>query len=196
MIGQVCRDKVSVKLQQREQQNWQEKEINQQQWLLFGVQSGFEKNQICTPMKKESYKKTLLQQYKSVETVYEKVLILKAIGNAGLDNMINEIERIVNGGVEQQVVIRAVAIDSLRRLRNQLPRQIQRICLPVFQNQQENVELRMAAVAIMMSTELEQPIIDQIVYTIANERSNEVKGFTYNLMARLAESKIEQQQQM
>lgn len=56
MIGELCSDKISALSQQEEQQNWAQKQFQRQQWLAYGVQSGFEKINICPQAKKESYK--------------------------------------------------------------------------------------------------------------------------------------------
>lgn len=121
---------------------------------------------------------------------------MKAIGNAGLDNIVHELEHIINGKEEKTNLVRIVAIDALRRLRNQMPRKIQRVVLPIFQNTKENPNVRITALSLLMKTQPEQQIVDQIVYTLSKERSTEVQAFTYNTMKSLSESTILQDQEM
>lgn len=194
MVGELCRDKISAQALSQEQESLNLK--SRQQLLTFGVQSGFDKSQLCPQTKKEFYQQALVHLYKNAETTYEKILALKAIGNAGLDNTVVELERIIvsGGRFQEPKIVRIVAIDSLRRLRVQMPRKIQRICLPVFQNTNEKPEIRMAALSLLINTTPEEHILDQLIYTLTKERSLEVKSFTYGIMKFLSQSKILEEQ--
>jgi hypothetical protein len=93
----------------------------------------------------------LIQQFKKADNTYEKVLALKTLGNAGIVNTVQDIENIIKNQGEERIV-RAVAIDALRRLRAQMPAKIQAILMPLFQNDREQPELRMAAFSQLMNT--------------------------------------------
>jgi HEAT repeat protein len=78
----------------------------------------------------------MLNEFKNAETTTQKVLALSALGNAGIDTATPQLAEIIKDKQEQRVV-RVKAIDALRRLRTQQPRQIQQILLPIFQNTRE-----------------------------------------------------------
>jgi len=179
MVGELCLHKTQKNAQQS----------------VFGAQSGFNKEEICPSHKKEIYRKTLISQYEQAETTYDKVLALKALGNAGMDIAVNKLEQIIQDQSEQRIC-RVQAIDALRRLRTQLSRKIQRVLLPVFQNTQEHPEVRIAAFSMIMHTQPEQPIVDQLTYTLTKERSQQVQSFVYSTMKALAKSEIPSQQQL
>lgn len=179
MVGEVCLHKTQKNAQQS----------------AFGAQSGFNKDEICAQHKKEIYKKTLTDKYEQARTTYQKVLVLKALGNAGIDIAVPTLEQIVQNKREQRIV-RIAAIDSLRRLRFLMPRKIQRILLPIFQNTREHPQVRMAAFSMIMNTQPEQQCVDQITYTLAKERSQQVASFVYTTMQALSKSKVPAQQQL
>lgn len=161
----------------------------------FGAQTGFDKLEICPLDKKQQYKEAILDLYKSAASTYDKVLALSALGNAGLDIAVGDIEQIVKDQYEARLV-RSMAIDSLRRLRTQMPRKIQQILLPIFQNVHEQPEVRSAAVAVLMGTKPEASVIDQIAYTISKEPNRQVQAFVYRQMKAMAYSKSPMDQEM
>ncbi|KAI1715752.1 lipoprotein amino terminal region domain-containing protein [Ditylenchus destructor] len=162
---------------------------------VFGAQSGFVSSQQCSSAKKEAFKQALLAQYRESQSTYEKVLALKALGNAGIDTAAQSLEKIVNSPQENRIV-RVQAIDALRRLRSQMPRKIQRILLPVLQNTREHPAVRMSAFAMILHTTPERPILDQVAYTLNKERNPQVQAFAYSALKSLSESKVPCQQQM
>jgi hypothetical protein len=117
-------------------------------------------------------------------------VLLKSLGNAGLDASVNELEKIIRDNREDPLV-RMQAIDSLRRLRAVMPQKIQRVLLPVFQNVRERPEVRMMAVSQILATLPENPILDQIGFTLLREPSRQVKSFVYGAMKQLSQSPIE-----
>jgi len=179
MVGELCLQKTQKSAQQS----------------IFGAQSGFTKEEICPKHKKEIYKKELVQRYENAQNTYEKVLALKALGNAGIDIAVNKLEQIVQDRREERLV-RIQAIDALRRLRTLMARKIQRVLLPVFLNSQEHPEVRIAAFSMVMATQPEQPIADQIAYSLTKERCPQVLSFAYSAMKALSKSQVPCQQQL
>jgi len=137
----------------------------------------------------------LFELYEQAETTYDKVLVLTALGNAGIDSSTRQLAEIIKDKSEQRVV-RVKAIDALRRLRTQQPRQIQQILLPIFQNAREQPQVRTAAFAILMYTLPEQSVCDQLAFTISQEPNKQVQAFAYRTMKMLANSKNPVHQQM
>src|SRR5688572_12240081 len=65
----------------------------------------------------------------------------------------------------------------MRRLRTSVPEKIQQTLLPVFQDQREQPEVRMACVSMIFYTQPQQAILDQIVFSVLNDRSQNVRSF-------------------
>jgi HEAT repeat protein len=136
-----------------------------------------------------------MEQFEQAQSTYDKVLALSALGNAGIDSCTPQLEQIIKDKSEQRVV-RVKAIDALRRLRTQQPQQIQQILLPIYQNARDQPQVRTAAFAILMYTKPQQSVLDQLVYTIANEPNKQVQAFAYRTMKMLANSRSPVDQQM
>ena len=85
--------------------------------------------------------------------------------------------------------MRTSAVDSLRRMRVQIPRRIQNILAPIFMNNREEPELRMVSLAILMRTVPGPQLIDQIAMTLTKERSNDVLSFAYYYMKAVSMSR-------
>lgn len=135
------------------------------------------------------------KQYQEARSIFKKILALRAMGNAGMERMVNKLEEIIQNRNEQPIV-RVTAIDSLRRLRNKMPRKIQRILLPIYQNIREFPHIRMAAFTMVMQTLPEQNVIDQITFTLIKESSEQVKSFVYSTMQSLTRSKLPSYQEL
>ena len=109
------------------------------QKTIFGVQAGLDKQELCPLDKRRQYKESMLLLYQNAESISQKVIALCALGNAGLDISVGDLEQIIK---DQRIerVVRSKAIDALRRLRTQMPHKIQQILLPVriFLKEKEN----------------------------------------------------------
>jgi hypothetical protein len=175
--------------------------LKQAAWLGFGQIVGaicqdkpaegqkklFRVEEVCSRGKKEEYKKTLMQEWKKAETVYEQILVLKTIGNAALDNMIDELQQIIKDK-QQPTLVRMEAIDATRRLRTSMPQRIRQALMPLFMNQRETPEIRMAAFSLIVYTHPDKSILDQLTFTTINDRSQNVKSFVLTTMEALARS--------
>ena len=84
----------------------------------------------------------MLAVYKNSDCIYDKMVALNALGNAGLDISVKDLEQIIRDAGEARVV-RVKAIDALRRLRVRMPRRIQRILTPIFQNTREHPQVQL-----------------------------------------------------
>jgi hypothetical protein len=161
-------------------------------------EDGFERNMpkpICHREQKQKFVKAIMDSFRKTDTRYEKILALKALGNAGLDESTMEIEKIIRD-IREDPMVRMQAIDSLRRLRAQMPKRIQRILMPVFQNVRERPEIRMAAVSMILSTIPEKQMLDQIGYTLLKEPSRQVKSYVYTAMKHLSTSPVEMEKKL
>jgi len=183
--------------------------LKQAAWLAYGAAIGkicqekpaesqhdqFRNEELCPESKKEQYTKTLALQWHQGSSVYDHILALKVIGNAALEKSLPELRKIIVDK-RQPTLLRMEAIDALRRLRTTKPQKIQQILLPIFQNQREQPEVRMAAVSMMLYTQPSQVILDQIVFSVQNDRSQNVKTFVLTALESLSRSPVAAEQQI
>ncbi|VDM76861.1 unnamed protein product, partial [Strongylus vulgaris] len=130
---------------------------------------------------KRRYLQIFRREYDKARTIYEKVLCLKWLANAGIDLSAFELERIIMNKREE-LPVRMEAIDALRLLREVMPRKIQSILMPIYKDRHEEPELRMAALVRIMHTLPHQPVIVQIISTMEREPNHHVATFTYDLL--------------
>jgi len=161
------------------------------------VEDAFEqtKGPLCQTEMKKKWIKTVMTQYSKVETRYEKVLLLKALGNAGLDLSVFELEKIIRD-IREDPLVRMQAIDSLRRLRAVMPEKINRILMPVFQDVRERPEIRMACISQILATVPEKHVLDLIGHALIREPSRQVKSYIYTAMKFLSDSPVRMEKEM
>jgi hypothetical protein len=183
--------------------------LKQTAWLAYGSAIGkicqqqpgqsqqdqFRVEELCPEAKKEQYKKTLILQWKQAERIYDQILALKVIGNSALEKALPELQKII-ADKRQPTLIRMEAIDALRRLRTSVPEKIQQTLLPIFQDQREQPEVRMAAVSMILYTHPTHAILDQIVFSVQNDRSQNVKSFVITALDSLSRSPAAAEQQI
>lgn len=218
VVGKMCQGKISIKSYQQEQtqvsgKSQHNKHGKQQKELaVFGSQTGFnnqkkknnnkrhnsEDELACSPQKKQAYKQSLMHQFQRASSVYEKVLALKTIGNAGLDTTVIDLEAIILGQPSrgEQPIVRAAAVNALRRLRKQMPHKIQRITLAAYQNAKMPQHTRSAALRMLMSTQPPSHILDQMLYTLAKERNHPLLNVAYTIAHAYAKSPLPENREM
>jgi hypothetical protein len=147
------------------------------------------KGGLCQSDIKNKFIKSIMTQYNKAETRYHKILLLKSLGNAGVDTSVFELEKIIRD-IREDPLVRMQAIDSLRRLRAVMPEKIQRVLMPIFQNVRERPEVRMACISQILSTIPAKPILDMIGLTLIREPSRQVKSYVYTAMKHLSSSPI------
>jgi hypothetical protein len=152
-------------------------------------------DEVCPRHVTDKFIEDLSEEYQTVSTRYEKILILKALGNAGLQETLPKLKKIIHDQKEDPLV-RAQAIDSLRRLRKEIPTEIQKVLMPVFKNQQELTEVRLHALSLVMQTNPDNGVLDQVAFVLLRERSKNVKSFVYDITRAYAESPIAEEQRL
>uniref|UniRef100_A0A183C2D0 Vitellogenin n=1 Tax=Globodera pallida TaxID=36090 RepID=A0A183C2D0_GLOPA len=151
------------------------------------VQSGFYEKDQCPTEKKQKYKEAMLAVYQNHGCIFDKAVALGALGNAGLHNALNDLEKILKNPQEPRVV-RVMAIDATRRLGVEMPRKVRNVLLPVFLNTREQPQLRIAAFANLLNAQTEPQVVDQLMFAIAREPNKEVQSYAYRTMKTLAKS--------
>ncbi|CAD5207032.1 unnamed protein product [Bursaphelenchus okinawaensis] len=176
-------------------------QLNQQQQqarLSSAYPTQKEEQQVQTSL--AEFQKVLERRWEEAENEYERVLALKCLANAALEKTLPLLEQIASGR-KHSTFIRTEAVDTLRRFRFSHPQRIQEICMPIFENNREKPELRMAALSLTASTlnvqpEVARTIVDQIVYTLKTESSEQVRAFTYSLCRAYANSPVVYEQEV
>jgi len=149
----------------------------------------------CHQELKKKFVQKAITKFEQFETRYEKIIVLKSLGNAGLDVAVNDLEKIIRN-IREDPLVRMQAIDSLRRLRAVMPQKIQRILMPIFQNVRERPEVRMQALSQILATFPENAILDQIGFTLLREPSRQVRSYVHLAMTTLSKSPIEDEMEL
>lgn len=76
-----------------------------------------------------------------------------------------------------------------------MPHKIQRLLLPIYQNGRERPEVRLSAFTVLMLTTPKKPVVDQIVYTLMKESSDEVRIFVYSALKSFSKSAVSSTEQ-
>jgi len=143
----------------------------------------------CPSQLKEQYVQLLVNKLHSTNKWEERLTFLKALGNAGLDLSIFELEKIIrNIDTQYSPLARSEAILALRQLRDIMPKKIQKVLMPVLLNKLESPTVRIAACYMLMQTLPERPILDQVAKMVFHERNMQVSSFVYSYMDTLANS--------
>lgn len=155
----------------------------------LAVEFKIKSEKLCPRALKEKFTQRLFSELRNSQHMYEKVLLLKTIGNAGIDMSIFELEKIIkNVDKVYSRIERIEAIFALRQLKDWMPRKVQKILMPVFLNKQELPTVRMAAILYLMQTMPEKPILDQITRSLFVEKNIQVASFVFTKLHTLANS--------
>lgn len=168
---------------------------NQDQLALEAKENG---EKLCPRELKEKYVERLFNNLRQASNWQDKILALKTIGNAGLDLGIFELEKIIRqqDGSHQPKYARVEAILALRQLKDSVPKKVQRVLMPVITNRREYPTIRSAASYILLQTNPERAILDQLAHNLVNEPSHQFAAFLYTQMQAYANSTNPCEQQL
>jgi len=125
--------------------------------------------------------------------------MLKTIGNAGLDLSIFELEKIIrqqDPSQQHPVYVRLEAILALGDLMDDMPKKIQRVLMPVAMNRREYPNIRSVASYMLLQTQPERAILDQLARSLINEPSHQFASFLYTQLESYANSTNPCEQQL
>jgi len=153
---------------------------------------------LCTRELKDTYVKLFFDKLRSAGNWQDKVMMLKAIGNAGLDLSIFELEKIIRqqDSNVQPMYVRLEAILALRELKDDMPKKVQRVLMPVALDRREYPTIRSAAVYMLFQTQPERPILDQLARNLISEPSHQFAAFVYTKLETYANSTNPCEQQL
>jgi hypothetical protein len=147
--------------------------------------------ELCPIPLQEELAEKLIKRFDQASDVYEKILMLKTISNAALPACLHKLEKIIinkDESAPHKTMVRVQAIEAVRKLRMTTPKTIQRMLMPIYMNERELPELRMAAVHQLIQTLPERPILDQIARQLVQEKSRNVAGFVFTYLMSMANS--------
>jgi hypothetical protein len=163
----------------------------------LAVESKKDNEKLCPRDVKDKYVKTLFNKLRQASNWQDKTLMLKSVGNAGLEAGIFELEKIIRQSEgPQQLHVRFEAITALHQLKDSVPKKIQRILMPIALNRREYPTIRSAASHILLQTKPERSILDQLAHNLVTEPSHQFAAFLYSQMQSYANSTNPCEQQL
>jgi len=153
---------------------------------------------LCGRDLKDTYVKLFFDKLRAATKWQDKVMMLKTIGNAGLDLSIFELEKIIRqqDSTSQPMYVRLEAILALRELKDDMPKKIQRLLMPVALDRSEYPTIRQAAVYMLFQTQPERSILDQLARNLINEPSHQFAAFVHTKLESYANSTNPCEQQL
>jgi hypothetical protein len=143
----------------------------------------------CTEEIKEEFVRLLTSKLFESEKLYDQVLCMKALSNAGIDVSIKLLEKVIrNVDRKYPTVVRVEAMLATRNLIDQIPNKIVKILLPIYMNRDECAQCRNTAVYMVLQCAPEKYIVDQIAHQVKVERHRQVSAFTFTLLESMANS--------
>jgi len=160
--------------------------VNEDQMAMETKENG---EKLCPRDLKDKYVKLMFSKLRQATKWQDKVLMLKTIGNAGLELGIFELEKIIqqqDGNYPNHV--RLEAILAMHQLKDSIPKKCQKVLMPVIMNRREYPTIRSAAAHILLQTKPERPILEQLAHNLVDEPSHQFASFVYTQMQSYANS--------
>ncbi|XP_078656549.1 vitellogenin-6-like [Branchiostoma floridae x Branchiostoma belcheri] len=147
---------------------------------------------------KREFSRELLKGVEEEKSEEEKLLFLRAIKNAGLEQTLDRLLEIISGKDSETNTkeVRVQAIDALSRIAKRLPNKVRQIALRVFQNPEKSESERIRAYEVMMKTKPTLSFIELIAQSTQRETSNQVGQYVYTDLKSRSESKLQQDKKM
>ncbi|CDW58129.1 Vitellogenin N and VWD and DUF1943 domain contain ing protein [Trichuris trichiura] len=146
-------------------------------------------HQRCDSEIKQRFVRTIADRLAASDRWEDQVILIRALGNAGLDVSISELESIIrNQDRRNPAAIRLEAILALRHIKDSLPQKTKNILLSAAANRMESSAVRMAAIQMLLQQNPDRMTIDQIGVIINHDPNRRVASFAYKLIRRLADS--------
>jgi hypothetical protein len=168
---------------------WWTRDMKENIESLLTVKMEEKNEKFCPRHLKQKYVQLLVSKLHQTNKWEERLTFLKALGNAGLDLSIFELEKIVlNRQRQYSPLIRSEAVLAMRQLKDIMPKKIQKVLMPVLMNKLESPTVRIACSYMILQTLPKRPVLDQIVKMVQSERQIQVASFVHSYMETLANS--------
>uniref|UniRef100_A0A914QWM1 Uncharacterized protein n=1 Tax=Panagrolaimus davidi TaxID=227884 RepID=A0A914QWM1_9BILA len=154
--------------------------ISETCWLTLGTMT----YKLCQKQRsgilniRKKYNLIFVNQYYSSTNVREQIVALKSMRNAALDFSIPTFAKIISNGSEN-LVVRQQAIECFQRFPKSLSYKTNEILLPIFCNDTELSELRMAAFSVLLWRFPENELFEQIKNVFLYQNDPNMCTFVY-----------------
>lgn len=117
----------------------------------------------------------------------EKILIIKVIGNMGLNDTVDVLADIIEDD-ETPVYIRTQAIYALKHVAADQPELVIDILLPLYRHTNNPTQVRIAAYVILLAAKPDLVLLENIAQSLNQEPDLDVASYVYSSMSSLANS--------
>ncbi|XP_066300354.1 vitellogenin-6-like isoform X2 [Branchiostoma lanceolatum] len=144
------------------------------------------------------YSQELMTCMEDAQSDEEKLMCLKAMGNAGLEDTVDRLQELITGKESDTTPLefRVEAIRALWRVAEKLPHKILNILFPVFNNPERDPEERTAAFDVVMASNPPLSVLEMIAQSTQRETSNQVGQYVYTCLKKLSESELPKDMRM
>jgi hypothetical protein len=145
---------------------------------------------MCTESQKRELVNWMWSKFEAATTVEDRILILKMIGNSGLQSNIQKLEKVIlqKGEHSYSPKVRIVAVSAVRLLMDTIPKKVQRVLVPVMMNKYEDPEVRIAASYFALQTQPDRFLLNMIAKDLNVEPSFQYRSYLWTYLNDLANS--------
>ena len=115
----------------------------------------------------------------------DKILALKTIGNTGFAETAQDLKAIFDDDSES-TIMRTNALYALNRIASSEPELVQAMVLPVFHDQTNPFQVRIAAFDVAIEAEADLPDLQLIAQSLHKEKSKQVGSYVWSKLNTLA----------
>ncbi|XP_013409581.1 vitellogenin-6 [Lingula anatina] len=154
-------------------------------WHPYPSQRPYARDQGCTETRLNKYVQQLQALYNQGQNRDEKILVLKAFGNAGIEGSFPWLKKVIQDKQQPQE-LRVVAVNALRNLVGSIPNRINDVCLTVYFDGEEPTELRLAAFRIFIGQSPSRTALQLVAQSLRREQDLEVGSYVYSYLITVA----------
>lgn len=143
----------------------------------------------CPEEIKQRFMNELQQELRSVQGEHwRQIVMIQAIGNTLAPRAAEILKPIISGKHTTCPVLRSKAIYALQGAARLAPRKAVKILAPVYFNQEEMPEIRIAALSMLVTARPEHQFLSKVAANTWTERSQQVGAFTYSTLKALTKA--------
>jgi hypothetical protein len=150
-----------------------------------------EDNANCPEEMKQRFLNELQQELRHAQSQnshWRQIVMIQAIGNTLAPEAAEILKPIISGKQTTCPVLRSKAIYALQGAAKVAPRKAVKILAPVYFNQEEMPEIRIAALSMLIAARPEHQFLSKIAASTWTERSQQVGSFTYSALQALTQA--------
>lgn len=142
---------------------------------------------ICTESQKREFVNWMWEKFDQATEVEDRILCLKMIGNSGLEQNIQKLEKVIHQRERRyHAKTRVAAISAARLLIETLPKKVQRVLVPVMMNKYDEPEVRIAAAYFTLQTFPDRFLLNMLAKDLNVEPNFQYRSFLWTYFQDLA----------